>query len=157
MSGMSSWYFSAIPNFNYISAPVGSHTEHIPPHLYMCSLWDSAKIFFTSKFSYLLLSNLTPKAKLGLQQVGPTNSNPPGPIKVYSQAMCSAFYKPQQHTVHNATPIFFCKAKPAYFDFSSWNFLSWPHTYWVLVEMLLVNLFEISVSCKGAFSFLKLF
>jgi hypothetical protein len=51
----------------------------------MCSLWDSAKIFFASKLSYLLLSNPTHKAKVGLQQVGPTNSNPPGPIKVFSK------------------------------------------------------------------------
>jgi hypothetical protein len=47
MSGMSSWYSSAIPNFNYIGAPVGSLTEHIPPHLSICVHYGTLQKYFS--------------------------------------------------------------------------------------------------------------
>jgi hypothetical protein len=54
-------------------------------HLQQCSLCDLAKIFFASKFSYLLLFSPTPKLR---QQIGggSTNSKPPGPIIVMGQS-----------------------------------------------------------------------
>jgi hypothetical protein len=121
----------------------------------MCSLWDSAKIFFTPKFSYLLLSNPTHKAKLGLQQVGPTNSNPPGPIKVYSE--CAVPFTSISNILYTMLRQF-SFAKPNQPILTFLHLISFgvhiPNTGG---EMLLVNLFEISVSCRGAFPFLKLF
>jgi hypothetical protein len=44
-------------------------------HLQQCSVSGPAKLFFTSKFSYVLFCNPTNKTKTGT-----ANSKPPGPI-----------------------------------------------------------------------------
>jgi hypothetical protein len=71
-------------------------------HLHWCSVCDPAKIFLTSKFSYLPFSNPTHKTKTWTaNRWETTNSNPHGPIKLSSQLtkgvrLCCAFYQPQQ-------------------------------------------------------------
>jgi hypothetical protein len=60
----------------------GALPWHMLEHLHRCSVCDPAKIFLTSKFSYLLFFNPAHKVKLG-QQIRErltTNSKPPGAI-----------------------------------------------------------------------------
>ncbi len=87
------------------------------------SMWPY-KIFFTSKFSYLLFSSPTHKTKTGTVNMWETtNTNPRGPIKLSNQStagqagvkLCGASHQPQQ-TVQK------CSAKLTCFDFSSSNF-----------------------------------
>jgi hypothetical protein len=55
--------------------------------LHWCSVYDPDKIFFTSKFSYLLFSNLTHKTETGTTNwSGTTNSKPPGSIIMIGQS-----------------------------------------------------------------------
>jgi hypothetical protein len=88
-----------------------------------CSVCDHAKIFLTSKFSYLLFSNPIHKAKIGTaNRRASTNSNPCAPIDLSSQAtvgarFCCAFYQPEQ-TVQKCWAKSLHWAKPA----SSSNF-----------------------------------
>jgi hypothetical protein len=50
-------------------------------------MWPSAKIFFTSKFSYLFICNPTHKTETGTaNRWGTTNSKPPGPIIMMGQS-----------------------------------------------------------------------
>jgi hypothetical protein len=56
-------------------------------HLQRCSVWNTAKIFFSSKFSYLLFCNDTHKTETGTaNRWGTTNRQPPGPIIVIGQS-----------------------------------------------------------------------
>jgi hypothetical protein len=55
--------------------------------LHWCSVYEPAKIFFTSKFSYLLFSNPTHKTETGTTNwSGTTNSKPPGSIIMIGQS-----------------------------------------------------------------------
>jgi hypothetical protein len=55
--------------------------------LQQCSVCDLAKIFFTSKFSYLLFANPNIKTNTGISnRCGTTNSKPLGPIITMSQS-----------------------------------------------------------------------
>jgi hypothetical protein len=55
--------------------------------LQRCSVCDLAKIFFTSKFSYLLFVNPNIKTNTGISnRCGTTNSKPLGPIIIMSQS-----------------------------------------------------------------------
>jgi hypothetical protein len=82
-------------------------------HLQWCSVCDPAKIFLTSKFSYLLFCNHTHKTKAGTSnQWETTNSKQPRPIIMIGQSKrgsssrirfitlfsgkCPTFYQPQQ-------------------------------------------------------------
>jgi hypothetical protein len=50
-------------------------------HLQRCSVGDPGKIFFTSKFSYVLFCNPTHKTETGTANMwGTPNSKPPGRI-----------------------------------------------------------------------------
>jgi hypothetical protein len=99
----------------------------------VCSVWDAAKIFFTSKFSYLLFCNPTHQTETGTaNRWGTTSSKPPGPIIMMGESetvtrsqiiyitlfsvVCCAFYTPP-HTVQ------LCWAKTV--------FLSQTSTFWV--------------------------
>jgi len=68
-------------------------TKHHPAleHLQWYSVCDPAKIFLTSKFSYLRFSKPTYKTKTGTatNRWETTNSNPPGPTKLSSQSTAS--------------------------------------------------------------------
>jgi hypothetical protein len=56
-------------------------------HLQRCSECDTAKIFLTSKFSYLPFSNPTHKNKTGTANSWETtNSKPPGPVIMIGQS-----------------------------------------------------------------------
>ncbi len=56
-------------------------------HLQRCSVCDLAKIFFTSKFSYVLFCNPTNKTETGTaNRWGTTNSKPSGPIIMIGQS-----------------------------------------------------------------------
>jgi hypothetical protein len=56
-------------------------TPALLEHLELCSACDPAKIFFTSKFIYVLVCNPTHKTENGTPNWwGTTNSKPPGPI-----------------------------------------------------------------------------
>jgi hypothetical protein len=96
-------------------------------HLQWCSVCDPAKIFLTSKFSYLLFSNLTHKTETGTANRWETTiATPPGPIKLSSQSLsgvrlCCAFYQLSK-LCKNPGPKPFCWAKLACMDFSSAEF-----------------------------------
>ncbi len=52
-------------------------------HLEQCSVYDPAKIFFASKFSYVLFCNPIHNIETGTtNRCGTTNSKPPGPISL---------------------------------------------------------------------------
>ncbi len=79
---------------------VGPRSSSIAPPI---SMWPCKKYLSRPKFSYLTLSNLIHKTKIGTANRWreTTNSNPHGPIKLYSQStkgvrLCCAFYHPQQ-------------------------------------------------------------
>jgi hypothetical protein len=56
-------------------------------HSCKCITCDVAKIFFTSKFSFILFYNPTYKTKTGTAyRWETTNSKPPGPIRVFGQS-----------------------------------------------------------------------
>jgi hypothetical protein len=56
-------------------------------HLQRCSVCDPAKIFLTSKFSYLPFFNPTHQNKTGTaNRWETTNSKPPGPITMIGQS-----------------------------------------------------------------------
>jgi hypothetical protein len=56
-------------------------------HLQRCSVCEPAKMFLTSKFSYLPFSNPTHKNKTGTaNRLETTNSKPPGPIIMIGQS-----------------------------------------------------------------------
>jgi hypothetical protein len=97
-------------------------------HLQRYSVCDPAKIFLTSKFSYLLFSNPTHKTKLELLQIG-------GRLLIATHLVQSNYLANQQQMLgfdvpftslsklwKNAGPEPFCWAKPAYCDCSSSNF-----------------------------------
>jgi hypothetical protein len=85
-------------------------------HLQRCSACNPAKLFFTSKFNYLIFCNPTHKTETGIaNRWGTTNSEPPAPIIMIGQSKtlsgshiifitlfcagahpCCAFYQPQQ-------------------------------------------------------------
>jgi hypothetical protein len=113
-------------------------------HLQRCSLCDLAKIFFTSKFSYLLFS--THKTETGIaNRWGTSNRKPPGPIIMTGRletlgstqiVLLHSFLQVQSIgaplTSHcalcnYAEPKLFSWSKPAYFDFCSSNFTVQGH------------------------------
>jgi hypothetical protein len=113
-------------------------------HLQQCSKCDLAKIFFTSKFSYLLFF-------AGTANWGTTNSKPPGPIIMMDQSSetlsssqilfyYTLFYRCIElmyllPATANGAIIVQSKpnswAKPAHFDSSSSNFFLCSVPYWV--------------------------
>ncbi len=94
---------------------------------------DPAKIFLTSKFSYLLFSNPTHGTKTGTtNRWETTNSNPPGPIKLSSQSiasvrLCCAFYQPQK-IVQNHFADMSCRGPK--------HVMFWPSTWHVASSVL---------------------
>jgi hypothetical protein len=61
--------------------------EMMLEHLQRCSVCDPAKIFFTSKFSYVLFCNPTNKSETGTaNRWGTTDNEPPGPIIMMFQS-----------------------------------------------------------------------
>ncbi len=91
-------------------------------HLQWCSVCDPAKVFLTSKFSYLLFSNPAHQTKTGTANMWETtNCNPSGQIKLSNQStagfrLCCIFYQPRHFG-----PKRFCWAKLTCFEFSSSN------------------------------------
>ncbi len=56
-------------------------------HFQQCSVYDPAKIFFASKFSYVLFCNPTHKTETGTaNRCRTTNSKPPRPINMMGQS-----------------------------------------------------------------------
>jgi len=92
------------------------------------SVCDYAKIFLTSKCSYVLFSNPTHKtATATANRWETTNSNPAGPIELSSQSttgvrLCCALYQPQQTMQKCWAKTIFCLAKLVRFNFSSSTF-----------------------------------
>jgi hypothetical protein len=115
-------------------------------HLQWCSVYDPAKIFFTSMFSYLLFRNPTHKTEIGTAyRCRTTNSKSPGPIIMMGQSEtlidsqiifitlfsaceepCCTFY---QHSklCNSVEPKLFSWAKPSNLDFSWSNFTKQDH------------------------------
>ncbi len=111
-------------------------TKSISSSAQQCSAWNPTQIFFSSKFSYLILCNPTHISEIGIaNRCGTTNSEPPGPIIMIGQSetlsssqiifitlfcagaqRCFAFYGPPETLqLCWAKTIFW--AKPAYFAF----------------------------------------
>jgi hypothetical protein len=66
---------------------LGFFNSWVLEHLQRCWVCDPEKIFFTSKFSYVLFCNPTNKTETGrANRWGTTNNKPPGPIIMMSQS-----------------------------------------------------------------------
>jgi hypothetical protein len=120
---------------------------------------DLAKIFFTSKFSYLLFCNPSHKSETGIaNRWGTSNIKPPEPIIMMGRSeslSCSEIIllhtcRPlvqllglvsQYKLCNYAEPRLFSSPKPAYFDFSSSN-ATGRVTYWAQLEMFSAHTFE---------------
>jgi len=73
-------FFDVQFNLNFIWFKV-DHVFHLcdKEHLQQCSACNPTQIFFSSKFSYLILCNTTHKTEIGIaNRCGTTNSEPPG-------------------------------------------------------------------------------
>ncbi len=139
------------PNSPYVKASQIAIWEH----LQRCSVCHSAKIFFTSQFSYVLFCNPTHKTETGAtNRWGTTYSKPPGRIIMISQTetLSSSYFifitlvsavahAAAPFTSHSNLCIFvepklFSWAKPSYVGFSSSNFTV-QITYPAPLEMIL--------------------
>ncbi len=139
------------PNSPYLKASQIAIWEHLQRY----SVCDSAKIFFTSKFSYVLFCNPTHKTETGTtNRWGTTYSKPPGRIIMISQSetLSSSYFifitlvsagahAAAPFTSHSNLWIFvepklFSWAKPSYVGFSSSNFTV-QITYPAPLEMIL--------------------
>jgi hypothetical protein len=112
------WMELMINHFLFINAPQSGSLVvffQFLDHLQCCSVCDSAKLFFTSMFSYLLFCN-PHKTEIGTAyRCRTTNSKSPGPIIMMGQSEtlinseiifitlfsaceepCCTFYQPQQ-------------------------------------------------------------
>ncbi len=124
-------YDSRVMYRNFPTAPL---TSSAPPE---CSVCDPAKIFLTSKISYLFIfPNPTHKTTTGTaNRWETTSSNPNWPMKLSNQSinqsinqqqvLCSAMPFTSLRIIlwKNAGPKPFCWAKPTCFDFSSSDIL----------------------------------
>ncbi len=114
-----------------------TYSLQVQEHLQQCSVCESAKIFLTSKISYLLFSNPTHETKTGTADRGETtNTKPPGPIRNRDQQPQHIYYTllwqlllgfagpftSLSKLCKNSGSKPFCWAKLSCFDFSSSNF-----------------------------------
>jgi hypothetical protein len=152
MFGMSIWYFSAIPNFNYL---VHLYVLSTYPVISICVHYGTLQKYFSHPNSVIYFFP-NPCIKLnwdcnGWDQLIATHLDQSKYIaNVQCLLQASATDRAQCYGnlfLQSQTSLFWL------------FFIEFPlvATDRALVEMLFVNLFEISVSCRGAFSFLKLF
>jgi hypothetical protein len=141
------WWFASCPPlkvfWGQLHCEVLLGIKHETQHLQQCSVCDPAKIFFTSKFSYVLLfCNPANRTETGTANTwGITNSKPPGPIIMMGRSetlrehicytlfcRCTELLDLLLGNVHNcAAPKPISWAKPAFVGISSSNFTVHDH------------------------------
>jgi hypothetical protein len=121
-------------------------------HLQRCSACNPAKLFFTSKFSYLIFCNPTHKTETGIaNRWGTTDSEPPGPIKnterqshhIYYTLLCrcTPLLRPLSATANFAIMLSlnrFPERNRQILTFLHRILLCWI-TYWAPLEMHTMN------------------
>jgi hypothetical protein len=125
-------------------------------HFRQCSICDNTKIFFTSKFNYVLFCNPTNKTKIGTtNRWGTTNSKSPRPIFMLGQ-----FFRNTNQHLYHIYYILFCRCtmllhllpnmrtyaimlSQKHFFELNWHMWDFVHSillcriaYWALLEML---------------------
>ncbi len=108
--------------------------------LHLCSICDIAKVYFTSKISYLLFPNLSPQTG-SAKASETTNNNLTEPIKPYSQSIagvqfCFAFRQPQDLCAEMLCPHYFAQPNRQSFEYYS-SFNSAPVELLLPIELLL--------------------